>query len=165
MLNGLFRIERLISGGTADERLSARREYSRPLVDKLMTLLRKIRLNSSRYGAAVMKSVDYILDDEVAFRRFLDDGHVEMHNIAAERMFRHIAMGRRNWMHVGSHDAAENISFVYSLLESCKLNDLSFGEYIEDICTRIMHGDEDYESMLPCDYKPSKTADETPSVA
>lgn len=165
VLNGLFRIERLIAGGTAEERLSARREYSRPLVDKLMTLLRKIRLNSSGYGAAVMKAVDYILDDEVAFRRFLDDGHVEMHNIAAERMFRHIAMGRRNWMHVGSHDAAENISFVYSLLESCKLNDLPFGDYIEDICTRIMHGDEDYESMLPCDYRPSKADGETQSVA
>ena len=49
---------------------------------------------------------------------FQDDGHVEMHNIAAECMFRHIAMGRRNWMHMGSHGAAENISFVYSLLES-----------------------------------------------
>ena len=111
--------------------------------------VREIRLNSSRYGSPVMKAVNYILDDEVAFRRFLDDGHVEMHNIAAERM----AMGRRNWMHVGSHVAAENISFVYSLLESCKLNDLSFGDYVEDICARMMRGDKDFESLLPCDYK------------
>ena len=164
-LNGLFRIEHLIVGGTASERLEARQKYSLPLVDKLMTLLRKIRLNSSRYGAPVMKAVDYILDDEVAFRRFLDDGHVEMHNIVAERMFRHIAMGRRNWMHVGSHIAAENISFVYSLLESCKLNDLSFGDYIEDICTRIMHGEKDFESLLPCDYKNSKAAGSEQAVA
>ena len=92
-----------------------------------------------------------------SFRRFLDDGHVEMHNIAAERMFRHIAMGRRNWMHVGSHGAAENISFVYSLLESYKLNDLSFGDYIEDICGRIMRREKDFESLLPCDYKDSKS--------
>lgn len=164
-LNGLFRIEHLIVGGTASERLEARRKYSLPLVDKLMTLLRKIRLNSSRYGSPVMKAVNYILDDEVAFRRFLDDGHVEMHNIAAERMFRHIAMGRRNWMHVGSHGAAENISFVYSLLESCKLNDLSFGDYVEDICTRMMRGEKDFESLLPCDYKDSKAAGSEQAVA
>lgn len=51
--------------------------------DKFMTLLLKYRLNSHKYGATVMDAVNYILDDEVAFRRFLDDGHIEMHNIAA----------------------------------------------------------------------------------
>ena len=112
-----------------------------------------------------MNAVDYILDDEVAFRRFLDDGHIEMHYIANERIFRHIAMGRRIWMHVGSHDAAENISFIYSILESCELNDISFGDYIEDVCTRIMQGDRDYESMLPCDYKPQKSDATTKAVA
>lgn len=147
------------------ERREAIQKYSLPLVDKLMTLLRKIRLNSNRYGAPVMKAVNYILDDEVAFRRFLDDGHVEMHNIAAERMFRHIAMGRRNWIHVGSHEAAENISFVYSLLESCKLNDMPFGDYIEDICTRIMHGEKNFDRLLPCDYKNLEAAGSEQAVA
>ena len=165
IMNGLFRIERLIAGRTAAERYEMRQKYSKPLVDKLMTLFRKYRLNSQKYGGAVMKAVNYILDDEVSFRRFLDDGHIEMHNIAAERMFRHIAMGRRIWMHVGSHDAAENISFIYSILESCKLNDISFGDYIEDVCTRIMQGDSNYESMLPCDYKPQKSDATTKAVA
>ena len=41
-------------------------------------------------------------------------------------MFRHLAMGRRNWMHTGSHLGAENIAFVFSLFESCKLNDINF---------------------------------------
>ena len=165
IMNGLFRIERLIAGRTAAERYEMRQKYSKPLVDKLMTLFRKYRLNSHKYGGAVMKAVNYILDDEVSFRRFLDDGHIEMNNIAAERMFRHIAMGRRIWMHVGSHDAAENISFIYSILESCKLNDISLGDYIEDVCTRIMQGDSNYESMLPCDYKPQKSDATTKAVA
>lgn len=133
--------------------------------DKFMTLLLKYRLNSHKYGASVMDAVNYILDDEVAFRRFLDDGHIEMHNIAVERMFRHIAMGRCIWMHVGSHEAAENISFIYSILESCNLNDISFGDYVEDVCTRIMHGDSNYESMLPCDYNPQKSAATAKAVA
>lgn len=165
IVNGLFRIERLIAGRTSKERLEVRQKYSKPLVDKFITLLLKYRLNSHKYGATVMNAVNYILDDEVAFRRFLDDGHIEMHNIAAERMFRHIAMGRRIWMHVGSHEAAENISFIYSILESCKLNDISFGDYIEDVCTRIMHGDSDYKSMLPCDYNPHKSAATAKDVA
>ena len=73
---------------------------------------------------------------------------------AAERMFRHIAMGRRNWLHSGSHDAAQNIAFMYSLYESCKLNELNFFDYINDVLTRLMNGETDYKTLIPCNYKP-----------
>ncbi len=75
-------------------------------------------------------------------------------------MFRHIAMGRRrstlslgssrNWLHSGSHDAAQNIAFMYSLYESCKLNDLNFFDYINDVLTRLMKGETDFKSLIPC---------------
>ena len=39
------------------------------------------------------------------------------------------------------------------LYESCKMNELDFGRYIEDILTRMKDGDKDYLSMLPCYYK------------
>lgn len=79
-------------------------------------------------------------------------------------MFRHIAMGGRrstlslglskNWLHSGSHDAAQNIAFMYSLYESCKLNDLNFFDYINDVLTRLMKGETDFKSLIPCNYKP-----------
>ncbi len=65
------------------------------------------------------------------------------------------AMGRRCWLNSGSHDAAANIAFMYSLYESCKMNDIDFGEYVEDILTRMMNGDNDYRSMIPCNYEPN----------
>ncbi len=70
-------------------------------------------------------------------------------------MFRHLAMGRRNWMHTGSHLGAENIAFMFSLFESCKLNDINFGDYIEDILTRLMEGEQDFMSLIPCNYNVS----------
>ena len=91
-----------------------------------------------------------------AFKVFLQDGRVEMHNNAVERMFRHLAMGRRNWMHTGSHLGAENIAFMFSLFESCKLNDINFGDYIEDILTRLMEGEQDFMSLIPCNYNSNK---------
>ena len=36
-----------------------------------------------------------------------------------ERCFRHIAIGRRNWLHTGSHQSAKNIAFMFGLLETC----------------------------------------------
>ena len=47
----------------------------------------------------------------------------------------------------------KNLAFMYSLYESCKINELDFGRYIEDILTRMKDGDKDYLSMLPCYYK------------
>ena len=75
---------------------------------------------------------------------------------AVERMFRHLAMGRWNWMHTGSHLGAENIAFMFSLFESCKLNDINFGDYIEDILTRLMVGEQDFMSLIPCNYNSNK---------
>jgi len=61
-------------------------------------------------------------------------------------------MGRRNWGKAGSHGAAENLAFMYSLYESCKMNNLSFGRHIEDILTRMKDEDKDNRAMLPYFY-------------
>ena len=61
-------------------------------------------------------------------------------------------MGRCNWGKTGSHGAAENLVFMYSLYESCKMNNLSFGRYIENILIRMKDGDKDNRAMLPCFY-------------
>ena len=157
MMNYLFQIEResKIRKHTAKQRRRFRLKYSASIVGKLMKLLKKIKLDSS-YGAMVQRAVNYVLDDEKAFKVFLQDGRVEMHNNAVERMFRHLAMGRRNWMHTGSHLGAENIAFMFSLFESCKLNDINFGDYIEDILTRLMEREQDFMSLIPCNYNSNK---------
>ena len=157
MMNYLFQIEResKIRKHTAKQRRRFRLKYSASIVGKLMKLLKKIKLDSS-YGAMVQRAVNYVLDDEKAFKVFLQNGRVEMHNNAVERMFRHLAMGRRNWMHTGSHLGAENIAFMFSLFESCKLNDINFGDYIEDILTRLMEGEQGFMSLIPCNYNSNK---------
>ena len=154
LINALFLIEREAKARnyTAEKRYQFRLKYSVPIVGKIMRLLRKIKGEKDKYGALVMKAVNYVLDDRKAFKKFLLDGRIEMHNNAVESVFRHIAMGRRNWLNSGSHDAAQNIAFMYSLYESCKMNDIDFGEYVEDILTRMMNGDDDYRSMIPCNY-------------
>ena len=96
--------------------------------------------------------------DEKAIREEISRMNLRQAEImdAVERMFRHLAMGRRNWMHTGSHLGAENIAFMFSLLESCTLNDINFGDYIEDILTRLMEGEQDFMSLIPCNYNSNK---------
>ena len=63
-------------------------------------------------------------------------------------MFSHIAMGRRNWLYIGSHTAAQDVAFIYSLYENCRLNNINFGKYLHDILTRMLKGGTDY--TWPC---------------
>ena len=155
LINALFYIERVFlqeDDQSPEHRLKFRKEWSEPIVDRIMEMLKKMRAAGDEYGQMVHRAVNYILDDEDAFRTFLSDGRIDMHNIAIERCFRHIAMGRRNWLQTGSHFSAQNMAFMFGLLESCKLNKVNFGEYIEDILTRILYCEDVDASFLPCDY-------------
>ena len=156
LMNYLFYIERVANekNKRGKARLAFRLKYSRSVVQSIMKALQRMKdeKDTKKYGKMVMRAVNYVLDDKEAFQLFLKNGDIEIHNIAIERCFRHIAMGRRNWGKAGSHEAAENLAFMYSLYESCKMNNLNFGRYIEDILTRMKDGDKDYKSMLPCYY-------------
>ena len=54
----------------------------------------------------------------------------------------------------------ENVAFMYSLYESCRLNNINFGKYLNDILTRMMKGDTNYMAMLPCNYVAQEHEDE-----
>ena len=111
------------------------------------------------YTAIEKDLVEYSLQRQACWqhaRHNLVDAYISDHRVLVLIQLSHIAMGRRNWLNSGSHEAAQNIAFMYSLYESCKMNDIDFGEYVEDILTRMMNGDNDYESMIPCNYVPGQ---------
>ena len=164
LINLLFYIERVLQGEddtSPEARLAFRKRWSKRIVDRIMNRLEKIHKAGSEYGTMVHRAVNYILDDREAFERFLSDGRIDMHNNAIERCFRHIAIGRRNWLHTGSHESAQNIAFMFGLYESCQLNKVDFGHYIEDILTRIVNGEAIDESFIPCNYVARPLEEET----
>ena len=162
LINSLFLVDKQAKDENMDkwQRLRLRLKYSEPIVRKLFKLLHLMKANIDDYGSLMRRAINYMLDDEKGFKAFLTDGAIELSNNAAERMFRHIAMGRRNWLHIGSHMAAQNVAFMYSLYESCRLNNINFGKYLNDILTRMMKGDTNYMSMLPCNYVAQEHEDE-----
>lgn len=132
LINSLFLVDKQAKDENMDkwQRLTLRLKYSEPIVRKLFKLLHQMKANIDDYGSLMRRAINYMLDAEKGFKAFLTDGAIELSNNAAERMFRHIAMGRRNWLHIGSHMAAQNVAFMYSLYESCRLNNINFGKYL-----------------------------------
>ncbi|MDE6741452.1 MAG: transposase, partial [Muribaculaceae bacterium] len=152
LLARLFQAERIISGMrdlTETKRVRERERMCRPLVEAMFAFMEKVRASGTDYGVLARRAADYLLDDSDGFHAFLACGLMEIGNNAVERCFRSIAKGRENWLQCGSHEAAKNTAFMYSLVECCKMNELDFGQYIETVLIRIQNGDTDFHSMLP----------------
>jgi uncharacterized Ntn-hydrolase superfamily protein len=72
-----------------------------------------------------------------ALTRYLDDGHLEISNNAAERAIRPLALGRKNWLFAGSDAGGDRAAAIYTLTETAKLNGLDPEAYLRDVLTRI----------------------------
>lgn len=153
LLARLLAAEKIISNMkdlTEIKRVRERTDMCKPTVDALFSFMQRIKdAGNSEYGTLALNAANYLLDDREGFSAFLTCGLMEISNNAIERCFRHLALGRRNWLQCGSHKAAEHTAFMYSLVESCKMNRIDFGEYIEHVLREIMDGNMDYRSLLP----------------
>lgn len=70
------------------------------------------------------QAMRYVLKRWEAFTRYLEQGYLAIDNIAAERALRGIAVGRNNWLFAGSDNGGQRAAIVYSLIETCRLNDI-----------------------------------------
>ena len=135
-IDALFDIEREINGGTAEQRLAARRERSAPLVAELEVWMRTERAALSRH-ASVAKAMDYMLKRWDGFARFLDDGRICTTNNAAERALRPLCLGRRSWLFAGSDRGGVRAAAMYTLIGTAKLNDVDPQAWLADVLDRI----------------------------
>jgi transposase len=152
-IDELFAIEREINGRPSSYRHDVRQERSRPLVEALEEWLRTERRKLSS-KSPVAKAIDYSLKRWPAFTRFLDDGRICLSNNAAERALRGIAVGRRNWTFCGSDSGGQRAAAIYTLIETCKLNDVDPRAWLADILARIAdHPAKRIGELLPWNWK------------
>src|SRR5216684_3881589 len=72
-----------------------------------------------------------------ALQRFVENGRLAIDNNRAENQLRVVAVGRKNWLFAGSFEGARRAALLYSLVQSCKLVDVSPFDYLKDILLRI----------------------------
>lgn len=154
-IDALFDIERTINGLDAAERKAARQERSAPVIADLETWMRAERASLSRHND-VAKAMDYVLKRWDAFTRFLHDGRICITNNAAERALRGIALGRKSWLFAGSDRGGARAAAMYSLVVTCKLNDVDPQAWLADVLARIAdHPVQTLDALLPWNWKPA----------
>ena len=151
----LYRIEDEVQDLTSEERLRIRQARSKPLWENLHQWLQLERKRVAE-GGAIAKALDYSLKRWDGFGRFLVDGNVPLDNNHCENRIRPWALGRRNWLFIGSQLAGERAAVVVSLLQSAKLNGHEPWAYLKDVLTRMpTQLNSRIEELLPHRWQPA----------
>src|SRR5690606_11166190 len=132
----LYEIEADIRSKPPDVRRNTRQEKARPIVTTLHAwLLEQLPALSRKSPTA--DAIRYALNQTQALTRYLDDGEVEIDNNAAERSLRGVALGRNNYLFMGSDRGGERAATMYSLMETAKLNGINPEAYLRHVLSVI----------------------------
>lgn len=132
LLRPLFQIERKLADKPRKHKERVRRRKSAPLVAKFFAWVDE-QLPLVLDDTPIEKALQYVDNQRDALHRFLEDGRIPMTNNVSERQLRHEALGRKNWIFLGSEDGAMwNTTFV-SLIASAKLHAIEPFGYLRDL--------------------------------
>ncbi len=107
----------------------------------------------------VAKPIRYMLSRWASFTRFLDDGRVCLSNNAAERALRCVAVGRRNWTFAGSDEGGRRVAAIYSVVQTCRLNDVDPRAWLADVLARLPeHPAKRVDELTPWAWNASRNA-------
>ena len=117
---------------SVEERLALRREHAHSWAEEIRrecATLSTTALPKSTLGQAAA----YLLNMWPKLRRCFDYAQVELSNNLAENSMRGVALGRKNWLHVGSAQAGPKVAAIISVIESCRRLHLPAKDYLLDI--------------------------------
>jgi len=131
-IKALFKLERAHATATPEVRLRMRQQEARPIVEAFFAWCEseQPRLLDE---TPIAKAVGYALNQRVALSRFLEDGRLPIHNNFSEGQLRREAIGRKNWIFLGSDEGGETNATFVSLLASCQLHEIEPLGYLRDL--------------------------------
>lgn len=133
--------------------LTQRQDIAKPLTENIKILLEKYSAAYSA-GSNMCKAVNYarkLWDNLIVF---LEHADVPLDNNATERAIRPLAVGRKNWLFVGSEDAGKWSAIFFSLIESCRLQKIDPRTYFHHITPILVAGGAiNYHALTPLALK------------
>jgi transposase len=115
-----------------DQRRYLRQKEALPILNHLHQWLKE-NIMKELPASAIGKALSYSLKRWEKLMLYTNDGKLEIDNNLVENSIRPIAIGRKNYLFAGSHQAAQRAAMIYSLLGSCKLKGVEPFEWLRNI--------------------------------
>lgn len=119
-----------------DARLALRQARSVPVMAALKARLMQVRQQISP-GGKLAQACDYATGQWSRLEEYLKDGRIEIDNNWCEGAMRPWALGRKNWLHIGSPEAGPKIAAIASIVETCRRLEINLREYLSDVLPRL----------------------------
>lgn len=132
----LYAIEHDAQALSAESRHALRQEQSVPILNDFHVWL-KDTLPTLRPKTPIVGAIKYCLRNWEALCCFTTDGNIPIDNNRVERTLRAQAIGRRNWMFLGSDNGGKTAAVLYSFVASAKRHHLEVEAYLADVLRRL----------------------------
>lgn len=132
----LYAVEKEVRGLPSEQRTEIRQARARPVFDDLEVWLHA-QLPSISGKSPLAGAIRYVLTRMGRLRPYLDHGILELDNNTAERAMWSIAIGRKNYLFVGSQTGGKAAAIAYALIEIAKLNGVDPQAWLADTLARI----------------------------
>ena len=113
-----------------------RLERAKPLVETIHGEVEAAR-DASLPSSALGKAAHYTLSQWKKLTRFLEHPELELSTNLAENSMRPVALGRKNWIHVGSQKAGPKVAAILSIVESCRRMKIPIRDYLAAVLPGI----------------------------
>ena len=157
----LYALEREIKETNPNETevLAMRKERALPVIEGLKQWMITNK-PLVRPKSVIGKAIDYTLSRIDALKVYTTDAKLQIDNNLVENSIRPIAIGRKNYLFAGSHEAAENAAIFYSLFATCKAQGINPYTWLAETLKKIgSHPINRIEELLP-GWKPESTDSE-----
>lgn len=150
---GLYAVEKDARGLTPEERVCLRRDRAKPILDDLEIWL-QAQLRKISGKSELAKAIRYALARMKKLRPYLDHGFLEIDNNPSERAMKPVAVGRKNYLFVGSEGGGKAAAIAYTLIETAKLHGVDPQAWLTQVLARIAeHPINRLEDLLPWTWK------------
>lgn len=144
-----------------EERTIKRQEHAVPVLDELKAWMNE-EIAGLRPTSPLAKAIAYALPRWEGLSAYAKHGQIEIDNNLVENSIRPLAIGRKNFLFAGSHQAADMTAAMYSFMATCKKNGVDEFEWLKDVFTRIQsHKIKDLYQLLPNNWEKYREGQES----
>ncbi len=159
-INELFLLERDVWDRSEEKRLQIRAEKEIPIIDELIFLIKDRLVDGKPMAKSKFReALGYFCSLIPYLKNYTEHPYARLDNNVAERAVRPLAIGRKNWLFLGSEEGGEAAAVILSLAQTCRSLNINPRTYFEDVMRRIMsHNSQKLEELLPDNWLKAKTS-------